>query len=268
MTVTIAVNGDHKTDDLFFLKFFLFSLRIGHHDFAFLIIDKIIAYVNKIKKRMRYSMEIFMYGETEKNHLRFSDETMNRLIGSLGHVERAVEPDIFKALVSSIISQQISTKAAETVKERLSQKAGGISAESISRLSFEELRSCGLSGRKAEYIMGAARASIEGEVDFNALYSMDDQEVIDTLVSLKGVGVWTAEMMLIFSLQRPNVFSYLDLGIRRGIMRAYGLKELSKTDFELLRAKLSPYCTVASLYFWKLAGMDNWESVLYEEELI
>jgi len=70
-------------------------------------------------------------------------------------------------------------------------------------------------------------------------------------------------MMLIFSLQRPNVFSYLDLGIRRGIMRAYGLKELSKTDFELLRAKLTPYCTVASLYFWKLAGMDNWESVLY-----
>lgn len=207
-------------------------------------------------------MEVFIYGEKEKNHLRYADKTMERLIGSLGHIERAVEPDIFKALVSSIISQQISTKAAETVKERLSQKAGEISAESISQLSFEELRTCGLSGRKTEYILGAARASINGEVDFDALYSMDDQEVIETLVTLKGVGVWTAEMMLIFSLQRPNVFSYLDLGIRRGIMRAYGLKEISKTDFELLRAKLTPYCTVASLYFWKLAGMDNWESII------
>lgn len=207
-------------------------------------------------------MEVFIYGEKEKNHLRYADKTMERLISSLGHIDRAVEPDIFKALVSSIISQQISTKAAETVKERLSQKAGDISAESISRLSFEELRTCGLSGRKTEYILGAARASIEGEVDFDTLYSKDDQEVINTLVSIKGVGVWTAEMMLIFSLQRPNVFSYLDLGIRRGIMRAYGLNEISKTDFELLRAKLAPYCTVASLYFWKLAGMDNWESIV------
>lgn len=207
-------------------------------------------------------MEMFIYGEKEKNHLRDADETMKRLIGSLGHIERAVEPDIFKALISSIISQQISTKAAETVKERLSLKAGEISAESISRMSFEELRTCGLSGRKTEYILGAARASIDGEVDFNTLYLMDDQEVINTLVSLKGVGVWTAEMMLIFSLQRPNVFSYLDLGIRRGIMRAYGLKELSKAEFELLRVKLAPYCTVASLYFWKLAGMDNWESIV------
>lgn len=207
-------------------------------------------------------MEIFMYGETEKEHLCYADETMKRLIDSLGHIERSVEPDIFKALVSSIISQQISTKAADTVKERLLQKAGEISAESIYRLPFEDLRSCGLSGRKTEYILGAAKASIDGEVDFNSLHSMNDQEVIETLVSLKGVGVWTAEMMLIFSLQRPNVFSYLDLGIRRGIMRAYGFKELSKNDFELLRAKLTPYCTVASLYFWKLAGIDNWETVV------
>lgn len=207
-------------------------------------------------------MDIFKYGEAEKAYLKKADENMARLIDALGHIERSVEPDLFNALVSSIISQQISTKAADTVKERLRIASGGITAENLCAMSLEELRACGLSGRKSEYISGIAAAKKNGTIEFNSLHSMNDQEVIDTLVSLRGVGVWTAEMMLIFSLQRPDILSYLDLGIRRGIMRAYGLKELSRDEFEKLRRKLTPYCSVASLYFWKLAGMDDWETIV------
>ena len=98
-------------------------------------------------------------------------------------------------------------------------------------------------------------------MDLNALKEMSDDEVISVLTSIKGIGIWTAEMLLIFSLQRRDVLSYLDLGIRRGIMRAYGFDELSREEFEKIRVKMSPYGSVASLYFWKLAGLDEWESL-------
>jgi DNA-3-methyladenine glycosylase II len=206
-------------------------------------------------------MSYFEYGELEKNHLMKADKTMEVLIEKLGHIERPVEPDLFGALVSSIISQQISTRAAETIKGRLLELIGQISSDSILGITIEELRACGLSGRKAEYIKNAALEIEEGSLDLNALKEMSDDEVISVLTSIKGIGIWTAEMLLIFSLQRRDVLSYLDLGIRRGIMRAYGFDELSREEFEKIRVKMSPYGSVASLYFWKLAGLDEWESL-------
>lgn len=207
-------------------------------------------------------MITFKYGQLEKEFISKADVTMARLVDRIGHIERAVEPDLFSALVSSIISQQISTKAADTVKERLDKLTGGVSSESLARMTAEDIKSCGMSLRKAEYIHGVATSAVSGDINFNSLHRMDDEDVIMTLSSLRGVGVWTAEMMLIFSLQRPDVMSYLDLGIRRGIMRAYGLKELYRSDFDVYRKKFSPYGSIASLYFWRLAGMDNWESII------
>lgn len=107
--------------------------------------------------------------------------------------------------------------------------------------------------RKAEYIKGIASAALTGEVDFSKLHTLTDEEIIKKLSSLNGVGIWTAEMLLIFSLCRPDVVSYGDLAIRRGMMNLYGLKELPKEKFNRYRKKYSPYGSVASLYLWELS---------------
>ena len=108
--------------------------------------------------------------------------------------------------------------------------------------------------KKAGYIKGIAEAAISGEVDFNKLHTLEDEEIIRKLSSLKGVGVWTAEMLLIFSLCRPDVVSYKDLAICRGMMNLYGLKELPKEKFERYRKRYSPYGSVASLYLWAISA--------------
>jgi 3-methyladenine DNA glycosylase/8-oxoguanine DNA glycosylase len=111
-----------------------------------------------------------------------------------------------------------------------------------------------MSLRKAEYIKGIAEAALSGKVDFGRLHTLSDEEIIKKLSSLRGVGVWTAEMLLIFSLCRSDVVSYKDLAICRGIMNLYGLKELPKERFERYRKRYSPYGSVASLYLWALSA--------------
>ena len=199
-------------------------------------------------------MEYFRYGDEEKEYLANRDPVMKGLIEKHGHVEREVNPDPFSALVGSIISQQISTKAAETVEGRLLEKAGGLSARKLDELSIQEIQECGLSFRKAGYIKGIAEAQISGAVDFDSLKRLPDEEIIRSLVGLKGVGRWTAEMMLIFSFGRKDVLSFDDLGIRRGLQRAYGLEEISKDHHPRFRDLFSPYGTVASLYLWEEAS--------------
>ncbi|MCK9444739.1 MAG: DNA-3-methyladenine glycosylase 2 family protein, partial [Tissierellaceae bacterium] len=164
-----------------------------------------------------------------------------------------IETDIFVALISSIVSQQISIKAAATVYNRLLDLAGGITGEKISKLKSEDIQKCGMTLRKAEYIKGIAAASLDGTIDLDGLHRLPDEWVIKELTKLKGVGEWTAEMLLIHSLQRPNVLSYKDLGIRRGMMRLYGLEEISKADFEIYRKRYHPHNTVASIYLWELS---------------
>ena len=199
-------------------------------------------------------MEFFRYGNEEKEYLAKRDPVMKGLIEKHGHVEREVNPDPFSALVSSIISQQISTKAAETVEGRLLEKAGGLSARRLDELSIQDIQQCGLSFRKAGYIKGIAEAQMSGAVDFDSLKKLPDEEIIRSLVGLKGVGRWTAEMMLIFSFGRKDVLSFDDLGIRRGLQRAYGLEEISKDHHLRFRDLFSPYGTVASLYLWEEAS--------------
>jgi len=198
-------------------------------------------------------MQFFEYGEKEIEYLKRKDKKLGAAIEKIGIIKREINPDPFSALISSIVSQQISKKAAETVWDRLSNLIGDITAENIERRTASEIQSCGMTLRKAEYIKGIASAAITGEVDFSKLHTLTDEEIIKKLSSLNGVGIWTAEMLLIFSLCRPDVLSYGDLAIRRGIMNLYGLKELPKEKFNRYRKRYSPYGSVASLYLWELS---------------
>lgn len=198
-------------------------------------------------------MYIFEYGQKEIDYLKSKDKKLGAAIDKIGIIKRKVTPDPFEALISSVVGQQISSKAAVTVWNRLVELLGNITPDSISQADISKIQVCGMSQRKAGYIKGIAEASISGEVDFNLLQRMTDEEVIKKLSSLHGVGEWTAEMLLIFSLNRQDVVSYKDLAIRRGMMNLYGLKELPKEKFEKYKKRYSPYGSVASLYMWALS---------------
>jgi 3-methyladenine DNA glycosylase/8-oxoguanine DNA glycosylase len=198
-------------------------------------------------------MMIFEYGQKEIEYLKSKDKKLGAAIDRIGIIEREIIPDPFTALVSSVVSQQISKKAAETVWNRLADLLGSIKPESIIKAGLSEIQGCGMTVRKAEYIKGIAAAAISGKVNFVELHAMTDEEIIKNLSALNGVGVWTAEMLLIFSLCRPDVVSYGDLAIRKGMMNLYGLKELPKAKFDRFRKRYSPYGSVASLYLWAIS---------------
>ena len=160
--------------------------------------------------------------------------------------------DLFYALAQSIVSQQLAVRAADAIFRRLEQLAGGITPARLLAAEFDMLRGCGLSGRKIEYLRGIAEAALSGAVDFEKLAEKTDGEVIAELTKLRGVGVWTAEMLLIFALGRPDVLSFNDLGIRRGIMQLNRLDSLDEARFEYYRKRYSPYGTLASLYLWRI----------------
>lgn len=196
----------------------------------------------------------FQYGETEINTLKKRDKRLAKLIERIGEIKRPLTPDLFTALVKNIIEQQISVSAAITVNQRLLKLCEGIyTPERIARLSEQEIQQCGMTMRKAGYIIGIAEAVISGKLNLNKIPDMTDKEVIDTLIQLKGIGVWTAEMLLISSLNRPDILSWGDLAIQRGIMRLYRHKILDKIRFERYRKRYSPYGSTASLYLWALS---------------
>lgn len=204
-------------------------------------------------EKMKNSPGFFVYGQTETEYLKSKDKRLAAVIDKIGMIQRETITDPFSALISSIVSQQISNKAAATVWERLQRLLGNITPESIADREAAAIQSCGLSNRKVSYIKGVAEAAISGTVDFNNLHMLSDGEIIKSLSALHGVGVWTAEMLLIFSLNRPNVVSYRDLAIRRGMMNLYGLKELTKERFAQYQARYSPYGSVAALYLWEIS---------------
>ncbi len=198
-------------------------------------------------------MGLFAYGRIELEHLRKRDRRLARAIDEIGPIERETIPDPFAALIHSIVGQQISSRAAAAIWRRLQEQFGGIYPETIAAASIEELRHCGLSARKAGYIRDIAAAVVRGELDLAGLHTLSDDDVIRQLTALPGIGLWTAEMYLIFSLQRPDVVSWGDLAIRRGMMNLYGLKTLSRDQFDRYRRRYSPYGSVASLYLWAVS---------------
>lgn len=203
---------------------------------------------------MEINIKYYKYGKKEINYLKGKDPCLGLAIDKIGMIERQVNPDLFSALISSIISQQISTKAAHTVEYRLVDLIGEITPENIYNTKLEDIQKCGMSNRKAEYIKNIADLAISNTIDFDNLYKLEDDDFIRQLTKIKGVGEWTAEMLLIHSLQRENIVSYKDLGIRRGIERLYGLENLSKKEFKKFQDRYAPYGTVASIYLWEISS--------------
>jgi len=200
-------------------------------------------------------MAVFEYGSVEIEYLKRRDKKLGAAIERIGIIERRVVPDPFSSLIMIIVSQQISSKAADTVCKRLREMLVEIIPENVANASITDIQKCGMSVRKATYINGIGDAVVSGGLDIAGFDELPDEEIIRQLSSLSGVGLWTAEMLLIFSLGRPDVVSWGDLAIRRGMMNLYGLKSLSKDQFECYRKRYSPYGSVASLYLWALSVM-------------
>jgi DNA-3-methyladenine glycosylase II len=198
-------------------------------------------------------MAHFTCDPADLDYLRKRDRRLACAIDKIGPVEREVIPDPFAALVHAIVGQQISSRAASAIWSRLQEQLGAIRPESIDAASTEELRRCGLSARKADHIGRLGTAEVLGELDLAGLASLSDEDVIRQLTLQPGIGLWTAEMFLIFSLERPDVVSWGDLAIRRGMMNLYGLTTLSRDQFERYRRRYSPHGSVASLYLWAVS---------------
>jgi DNA-3-methyladenine glycosylase II len=187
------------------------------------------------------------------NHLKKSDAVLAALIARVGPCQVTYREPTFEALARSIVFQQLSTKAARTIYGRLEEAAGGkITPEAIQNLGLGEMRRAGLSKQKIGYIRDLAEHALSGKVDFDKLPSMSDQEVIVALTDIKGVGVWTAHMFLIFALRRPNVLPVGDLGVRTAIQRLYGKrKPPTPVQMEKIAASWHPYCSYAAWYLWR-----------------
>lgn len=196
----------------------------------------------------------FQYGEKEIGYLKKKDKRLAEVIDQIGMIEREVNPDLFSALVNSIIGQQISTKAHQTIWQRMQNKLGEITPETIDNLSSEELQQFGTTFKKAEYIKSIAQKVKTNEFDIDSLHSLSDEEVCAKLSQLHGIGVWTAEMLMLFSMHRPNVLSFGDLAILRGMRMVYRHRQIDKVKFNTYRKRFTPYASVASLYFWAVAG--------------
>lgn len=192
------------------------------------------------------------YEEEESGYVAGKDPVMKELVERFGRLEISVSGDIFADLVSDIVGQMLSNKVAEVIVGRLRALSGGLTPEKLLAKTAEEIKNCGMSARKAEYILALSRDVKEGKYDFSRLDSMTDGEAIAYLMKIKGVGRWTAEMIAEFSLGRKDIFSYDDMALRNGIVKAHGFKTLSKKRFERLRKKYSPYASVASLYYYRL----------------
>ena len=197
---------------------------------------------------------IFIYGDKEIEYLKTRDKRLAEVIDKVGKVEREVIPDLFAALVNSIIGQQISTRAHRTIWKRMLDELGEITPVRIDGMNVESLQKFGITFKKAEYLKKAAQKVIHGELDIEALGNMSDEEVCARLVQIDGVGIWTAEMLMLFSMQRQNVLSYGDLAILRGMRMVYHHRKITRDMFARYKRRLSPYASVASLYFWAVAG--------------
>lgn len=187
-------------------------------------------------------------------HLRHNDSVMRDAIRQVGPVEFRLRRDRFAALVRSIIGQQVSGHAARAIYARLEERLAPskISAAMLDTLSQDDLRSVGLSKQKAAYVQALASATLCGEVRLNRLGRLADEQVIAELTKVKGIGRWTAEMLLIFSLGRLDVLPCDDLGIRNAMRKLYDLDDLpDRKTCEQIAEPWRPYASIASWYCWR-----------------
>jgi DNA-3-methyladenine glycosylase II len=199
-----------------------------------------------------------------RRDLAAADPVMAGLIERLG--DRGVaqrrrgmpKPDAYGALLRTIVGQQLSSKAARTIYERVLALFGGRtpSPAELLAVSEEDLRGAGLSGRKVAYIRDLARHVLDGELELDRLEQLGDEQVISEIVAVRGLGRWSAEMFLIFHLERPDVTSAGDLGLRRAMMVEYELEEMPGEErFLEIAERWRPHRSLASIYLWEsLAG--------------
>jgi DNA-3-methyladenine glycosylase II len=192
------------------------------------------------------------YWEEACRHLAKKDRVMKRLIPQFGDACLQSRGDAFTTLARSIVGQQISVKAAQTVWDRFAKLPRRMSAANVLKLKVDDMQAAGLSARKIEYLVDLALHFDSGAVHVQSWESMDDEAIIAELVGIRGIGRWTAEMFLIFHLMRPNVLPLDDIGLISGISKNYFSGEsVSRSDAREVAAAWNPYCSVATWYIWR-----------------
>jgi DNA-3-methyladenine glycosylase II len=188
------------------------------------------------------------------NHLKKADPVLAAIMKKAGPYRVKYTEPVFQTLVRSIVYQQLNGKAALTIFNRLAEagKVTPLTPEAILKMRPQKMRAVGLSKQKTLYIRELARRTRAGEIQFERLSEMEDAAIIETLTRVKGVGVWTVQMFLMFALQRPNILPVGDLAVRAAMKKAYGLADLPKPqEMESIAAAWHPYCSVASWYMWR-----------------
>ena len=192
-----------------------------------------------------------------------SDPTLKSLFNIFEIEELKPEKNYFQSLTRSIMYQQLSIKAAKKISDRfiaLFNTKKYPSPDDVINIEHSLLRSAGLSNAKASYIKNIAQAFLDGTVDYKNLDQFSDDEIINQLTTIKGVGPWTAQMFLIFSLNRPDIFPFGDLGIQKGFQQYFKLKKLpSRESMQKKAKKWKPFRTIVSLYLWRVVDGDNLE---------
>ena len=185
-------------------------------------------------------------------HLSRKDRVMKKLIPQFGDAILESRGDAFVTLARSIVGQQISVKAAQSVWDKFSKLSRKLTPAGVLKLKVDDMRAAGLSARKVEYLVDLALHFDSGTVHVKQWQGMDDEAIIAELVAIRGIGHWTAEMFLIFHLMRPNVLPLDDVGLINGISRNYFSGEpVSRSDAREVAQAWSPYCTVATWYIWR-----------------
>lgn len=203
---------------------------------------------------MEQAPQYFAYDDEAIAYLKARDGRLAEAIEVIGPVRREVTPDLFASLMKCIVGQQISTKAQMTIWKRITDAFDGITPQAIASCPDDELQQFGLSFRKVSYLKGTAACVLSGKLDLSALVTLSDDEVCRRLCELPGIGVWTAEMLMTFSMQRPDVMSFGDLAILRGLRMLHHHRRITPSLFATYRRRYSPYGSLASLYLWAIAG--------------
>ena len=192
------------------------------------------------------------FWEKAKKVLKTRDKKLGRIISNYPKDFLFSKSDPFYTLARSIVGQQISVQAAQAVWERYEKKIKKVNPDKTLKMHFMTLKSCGLSRQKITYLKSLSRGFVNKEINPSNWYNYSDEEIIDELIKIKGIGRWTAEMFLIFNLCRPDVFPADDLGLIKGICNCYNLKyPITKDRAISMSKKWKPYRSVATWYFWR-----------------
>lgn len=198
--------------------------------------------------------------QAARRHLRQVDRVLRGVIAEVGIYQVRYRDDRFLALVEAIIAQQVSVGAARAILKRLlDHYPGGLTPQRLLTTPPESLRAVGLSRQKTEYLLGLSRQVEDGAINLATIHALDDDQVLKILTQLKGIGRWTVEMFLIFSLRRPDVLPVSDLGFRKAVQKVYRLRKSPDSQkIEALAVPWRPYRSVATQYLWASLEPDPW----------